>query len=82
MERAAASSVCVFVCGFHNEIGLCPIFQEGFDLGGYGVITCGHIMHIDCRISYEAHERGRARNRLLECTICHARFEGFVCICV
>ena len=53
-----------------------------FDLGGYGVLACGHIMHLDCWITYEAYEQGWVPNRLLECPICQARFEGFVCICV
>ena len=32
-----------------NEMGLCPICQEGYKLGGYGVLSCGHIMHLHCR---------------------------------
>ena len=84
VEKAAASSTHVFVCGFHGKMGLCPICQDGFnlDLGGYGVLACRHFMHLDCQNSYEAYERGRAPNRLLECPICQARFQGFVCICV
>ena len=82
MEQATASSAHVFVRGFHNKMGLCPICQEGFDLGGYGVLACGHIIHLDCWISYEAYERGWAPNCLPECSICQARFDGFVCICV
>ena len=79
---AAGSSAGVFVRGFHDKMGLCPICQEGFDLGGYGVLSCSHIMHLDCRNSYEAHERGRAPNRRPECHIFQSMFEGFVCICV
>ena len=82
MERATALSERAFVGEFHNEMGLCPICQEVFDLGGYGVLACSHIMHLDCQIPYEAHERGQAPNCLPECPICRARFEGFVSICV
>ena len=82
VERAAALPVCVFVRGFQDKMGLCPICQEGYDLGGYGVLACSHIMHLNCLMSYEAYEQGRAPNRLLECPICQARFEGFVCIFV
>ena len=39
VERAAALSACVFVRGFHGEMGLCPICHDGFDLGGYGVLA-------------------------------------------
>ena len=70
VERAAALSALVFVGGFHDKMGLCPICQDGFDLGGYGVLACSHIMHLDCRVSYEAYEQGRAPNRLPECPIC------------
>ena len=27
-----------------------------FELGRYGVLACGHIMHLDCRVLYEAYE--------------------------
>ena len=30
----------------HNGMGLCPICQEGYELGGYGVLLCGHIRHL------------------------------------
>ena len=63
-------------------MGLCPICQEGFELGGYGVLPCTHVMHRQCRLEYEAFERGRAPNRLPECSVCRAPFEGFVCIAV
>ena len=82
VEQAAVSSARVFVCGFHDEMGLCPNIQESFNLGGYGVLACSHIMHLDCWVSYEAYEQGRAPNRLPECPIYQARFQGFVCICV
>jgi hypothetical protein len=81
VERAAASTARVFVCGVQGEMGLCPICQEGYELGGYGVLACSHIMHLDCRMSYEAHEQGQAPSRCPGCPICRARFEGFVCIC-
>ena len=60
------------------RMGLCPICQDGYELGGYGVLHCGHIMLLQCRLEYEAYERGRAPHRLPECSICRARFEGFV----
>ena len=63
-------------------LGLCPICQYGYKLGGYGVLLCGHIMHLHCRLEYEAHERGRAPNRVPRCTICAAPFEGFRYICL
>ena len=68
----------MFVRGFHGKMGLCPICQEGFDLGGYDVIACSLIMHLDYWNSYEAHERGWARNCCPECPFCQAVFEGFV----
>ena len=33
-----------------DKLGLCPIFQDGFELGRYGVLACRHIMHLDCRV--------------------------------
>ena len=80
VERAAAASVRVFVCGFRNleEMGLCPICQEGFGFHGYGFLGCSHIMHLDCWVSYEAYEWGRAPHRRPECPICRAGFDGFV----
>ena len=85
VERAATSSAQTFVRGFQNfdEMGLCPICQDGFELGRYGVLACGHIMHLDCWVLYEAYERGcQAPHRLPECSICNARFWWSVCICV
>ena len=40
-----------FVRGYRDpdEMGLCPICQDGYKLGGYGVLQCGHIMHLHCR---------------------------------
>ena len=58
VEGTAALSARVLVHGFHGEMGLCSICQDGFDLGGYGVLACSHIFHLDCRRSYEAYERG------------------------
>ena len=60
VERAAMSAAHAFVRGFHdlNKMGLCPICQDGFKLGRYGVLVCGCIMHLDCRVLYEAYERG------------------------
>ena len=58
VERAAASTARVFVCGVQGEMGLCPICQEGYELGGYGVFACSHIMHLDCRMSYDAPMNG------------------------
>jgi hypothetical protein len=63
-------------------MGLCPICQDGFELGGYGVLRWGHVMHLHCRLEYEAYEHGRAPHRLLRCSICAAPFEGFQCICL
>ena len=84
VERAAVSSALVFVRGFRDleEMGLCPICQEGFGFHGYCVCACCHIMHLDCRSSYEAHEHGRAPNQRPGCPVCWAEFDGFVCICV
>ena len=65
-----------------DGLGLCPICQDGYELGGYGVLRCGHIMHLHCRLEYEAYERGRATYRLPRCSICAAPFEGFGCICL
>ncbi len=62
--------------------GVPPICQEGYELGGYGVLVCGHIMHRNCWLECEAYERGWASHRLPECSICRARFVGFVCIAV
>ena len=79
------SAARAFVRGFRNldKMGLCPIFQDGFELGRYGVLVRGYIMHLDCRVSYEAYEHGRqAPHGLPECSICNAKFWGFVCICV
>ena len=82
---AATSSVQMFVHGFRDfdKMGLCQICQDVFELGRDGVLACGHIMHLDCQVSYEAYEHGRqAPQRLPECSICNARFWGFVYICV
>ena len=65
-----------------DGLGLCSICQEGYDLGGYGVLCCGHIMHLQCWFEYEAHERGQAPNRVPRCSICAAPFEGFGYICL
>ena len=51
-------------------------------MGGYGVLRCRHIMHLHCRLEYEAYERGRAPFRLPRCSICAAPFKGFGCICL
>ena len=66
--RAAISSARAFVRGFRDldKMGLCPICQDGFELGRYGVLVCGYIMHLDCRVPYEAYERGRSPHRLPE----------------
>ena len=37
-----------------NGMGLCPICQEGYKLGGYGVLRCVHIMQLHCWLEYEA----------------------------
>ena len=63
-----------------DGMGLCPICQECYELGGYGVLCCGHIMHLHFRLEYEAYEPGRAPYRLPKCSICTAPFEGFECI--
>jgi len=65
-----------------DGMGLCHICQDGYELGWYGVLHCGHIMHLHFRLEYEAYEHGWAPHRLPECSVCKARFEGFVCICV
>ena len=79
---AGSSSSRAFITFDHKGMGICPICQEGFELGGYGVLLCGHVMHRQCRLEYEAFERRRAPQRLPECSICRALFEGFVCISV
>ena len=65
-----------------DGLGLCPICQNGYELGGYGVLLCGHVMHLHCRLEYEAYERGRAPNRVPRCTLCGAPFEEFGYICM
>jgi hypothetical protein len=84
VTRAGVSSARAFVRFRHDleTMGLCPICQEGFELGGYGVIRCAHLMHRRCRVEYKAYERFRAPHRLPECSICRAPFEGFLCIAV
>ena len=84
VRMAAESSARAFVrlCPYLDGMGVCPICQEGYKLGGYGVLLCGHIMHRQCRLEYEAYERSRAPHRLPECSICRSRFEGFACIAV
>ena len=85
VERAAMSAAHALVHGFRDldKMGLCLICQDGFELGRYGVLACGHIMHLDCRMSNEAYERGcQAPHPLPECSICNARFWVCVCICV
>ena len=77
-----SACACLLWCPDPNGMGLCPICQDGYGLGGYGVLHCGHIMHLHFRLEYEAYEHGQAPHRLPECSICKARFEGFVCICV
>jgi hypothetical protein len=79
---AGASTSRAFITFDPDGMGICPISQEGFELGGYGVLRCGHVMHRQCRLEYEAFERDRAPQRLPECSICRAPFEGFVCIAV
>jgi hypothetical protein len=79
---AGASTSRAFITFDPDGMGICPICQEGFELGGYGVLRCGHVMHRQCRLEYEAFERDRAPQRLPECSICRAPFEGFVCIAV
>ena len=61
VERAAISAARAFVRGFCDldKMGLCPTFQDGFELGRCGVLMHGYIMHLDCQVSYEAYERGR-----------------------
>ena len=75
VERAAISAARAFVHGFRDldEMELCPICQDGFRLGRYGVLVCGYIMHLDYRVPYEAYERGWAPHRLPECSICNTR---------
>ncbi len=77
VDWAATSSAQKFVCGFQefDKMGLCLICQYGFELERYGVLACRHIMHLDCRVLYEAYERGcQASHCLPECSICNARF--------
>jgi len=52
VERAAMSTAQKFVRGFQDfdKMVLCPICQDGFESGRYGVLACGHIMHQDCRV--------------------------------
>ena len=77
VERAATSSAHTFVRGFRDldKMEVCLVCQDGFELGRYGVLACGHIMHLDCRVSYGAYERGcQAPHGLPECSICNDRF--------
>ena len=49
--------------------------RMAFELGGYGVLACVHIMHLDCWVLYEDYERGRqAPQHLTECSNCNAKF--------
>ena len=82
VSYAVAASSRAFITFDPDGMGVCPVCQEGFELGGYGVLLCGHVMHRQCRLEYEAFERGRAPRRLPECSICRAPFEGFVSIAV
>ena len=86
VERAAMSFAQTFLNGFQDfdELGLCPICQDGFELGRYGVLACGHIMHLDFWVLNKAYERCRqAPHRLPECSVCNAGIFGglyaFVC---
>ena len=84
VEQARLVAARAFVHGFcdPDEMGFCPICQDGYKLGGYGVFSCGHIMHLDCRFTYEASEQRWVPHQLPECSLCKAEFEGFECICV
>ena len=55
VERAGELLARAFVRGFRDldNMGLCPICHDGYKLGGYSVLPCGHIMHLDCRFTYE-----------------------------
>ena len=39
-------------CPDPDGMGLCPIFQDGYNLSGYSVLHCGHVMHLHCRLEY------------------------------
>ena len=82
VRMAGELSARAFVrwCPDPDGVGLCPTCQDGYELCGYGVLQCSHIMHLHCQLEYEVYECGRAPHRLPECSICKARFEGFVCI--
>ena len=47
---AGASSSRGLITFDPNGMVICPICQEGFDLGGDGVLLCGHVMHRQCRL--------------------------------
>jgi uncharacterized Zn-finger protein len=80
VKSARRSASRAFIAFDPEGMGVCPICQEGYELGGYGVLQCGHAMHRLCRDDYEAFEHGRAPWRLPECPYCRTPFEGFVCI--
>ena len=85
VERVATSSAQTFVRGFRDfdEMGLCPICQDGFEFGRYGVLACGHIMHIDFWVLYEAYERGRRHLTAYQSVpFAMLGFGGCGCICV
>ena len=65
VRRAGDISGRAFVRGRADPdvLGVCPICQDGYKLGGYGGFLCGHIMHLHCRLEYEAYERGHAPYR-------------------
>jgi hypothetical protein len=44
VRMAGEVSAHAFLCWSPdpNGMGLCPIFQDGYKLGGYGVLHCGH----------------------------------------
>ena len=71
------ASAFVRWCPDPNGMGLCPFCQDGYKLGRYGILHCGHVMHLHCRLEYEVYERGWAPHRLPECSICRDRVEVF-----
>jgi hypothetical protein len=49
------------------------------ELCRYGVLACGHVMHLDYRALYEAYEHDRRHLTAYhspECSICNVRFWG------
>ena len=57
LQRLLHKRLCVD-SGILTRWDCAQFARMAFELGRYGVFACGHMMHLDCRVSYEAYERG------------------------